>query len=416
MDHCPLYLDAQSTTPIDPRVLEVMAPWLSERFANAASRTHAPGREAHRAVERAREQIAAMIHADAAELIFTSGATESNNLAIKGVVHALRSRGNHVVTLATEHKSVLDPLTRLERERQEHLASLKALVGNTESEHLYRRGAEVTVLGVDREGLVSAERFLAALRRDTILASAMFANNEIGVLQPVAALASLCRERDIVFHCDAAQGMSTSALDVRAVDADLVSLSAHKLHGPKGIGALYLRRRASPLRLRPLIDGGGQERGLRSGTLNVAAIVGFGAAAELAQKERREEHARLLALRDRLLARLRATVARTVVHGALEARVPGNLSVAFPLVDAGVLLERLPELALSTGSACTSASLEPSHVLRALGVPNDLARSTVRIGLSRFSSEKDVDFASARLSEEVAHLRSMNPAWALLDG
>jgi len=379
----PTYLDYQATTPVDPRVVEALLPWLTEHFGNPHSANHALGWEAAEAVEQARAQVAALIGAEPREILFTSGATEANNLAIKG---ALRFRKAHegrdgVVTLVTEHKCVLESARALERE-----------------------GARVTFLPVQASGLVDLAALEAALDERTALVSVMAVNNEIGVIQPLAAIAALAHARGAWLHSDAAQAAGKIPLDVRALDLDLVSLSAHKLYGPKGIGALFLRRRPR-VRLEPLFDGGGQERGLRSGTLAPFLCVGFGAAAALAGAEMAAEGDRLWILHRRLKQRLAESVPGVVFNGDPERRIPGNLSLAIPGVDALALLRALPELALSTGSACTSAEVEPSYVLRALGLPDELAAGALRIGLGRMTSVAEVDLAAERIAAAAGRLR-----------
>jgi cysteine desulfurase len=431
----PVYLDHHATTPVDPRVREAMLPFLGEQFGNAASRSHAFGWAAEAAVEKAREQVAALIGAQAREIVFTSGATESNNLAIKGAVELYRSRGDGVVTLRTEHKSVLDVCKRLEHEREEHLRALRKmrlmqLAGEAVTEEnagalaekvrleedpwpsrwaeAAPRGGRVAFAEVGKDGVVDVDALGAAIDARAVLVSVMLANNEIGVLQPVEAIGALCRARGVLFHCDAVQGVGKVPFSVEAANADLVSLSAHKLYGPKGVGALYVRRKPR-VKVAPLMDGGGHERGMRSGTLNVPAIVGFGAACELARVEREEEAARVARLRDRLWAGIRGGVPEVFANGTMEAgrRLPGNLNVSFAGVDGEALMLSMREVAVSSGSACTSASLEPSYVLRALGVPDDLARSSIRFGVGRFTTEEEIDFVVGRVAERVRSLRAL---------
>ena len=382
----PVYLDYHATTPVDPRVLERMLPYFTERFGNAASRSHSFGWEAEKAVDRARRQVAALAGATPREIVFTSGATESNNLALKGVMEACRSRGNHLVTMATEHKAVLDPARRLER-----------------------LGCRLTVLPPEPDGRLSLDCLRAALAPDTVLVSVMAANNEIGVLQPVAEIGALCRERGVFFHCDAAQAFGKIPIHVERDAIDLLSLTAHKLYGPKGIGALYVRQRNPRVPLAAQMDGGGHEAGLRSGTLNVPAIVGFGEACALAGEEMAGEAARLSALRDRLRQKLQAGIEGVAVNGSLDHRLPGNLNVSFAGVEGDALLLTVPDLALSTGSACSSASVEPSHVLRALGVGEERARGALRFGLGRWTTAEEVDYAAGRILEAVARLRALRP-------
>lgn len=380
-----IYLDNQATTPVDPRVLDAMLPYFKEDFGNAASRTHSFGWAAEAAVDRAREQIAELIHADAREIIFTSGATESDNLAIKGVAALRRDRGGHFITQATEHHAVLD--------------SCKAL---------QRRGFDVTVLPVDPYGQVEPAAVSDAIREDTLLVSIMAANNEIGTMQPLDEIGAVCGERKVLFHCDAAQAVGKLTIDVQALGIDMLSISAHKLYGPKGVGALYVRSRPR-VRLVAEIDGGGHERGMRSGTLNVPGIVGMGAACELAGAEMAAEGARLRGLRERLKTRLFDNVDDIQLNGHPEQRLDGNLNVSFEGVDGESLMVGLEEIALSSGSACTSASLEPSYVLRALGVSNRLAESSIRFGIGRFNTEAEIDRAAGRVIEEVGRLRDISP-------
>jgi cysteine desulfurase len=382
-----LYFDGHATTPCDPRVVAAMLPYFTERFGNASSAQHPFGWAAREAVERARGQVAALIGARPRDIVFTSGATESNNLAIQGAVRALRDRGGHVVTLATEHTAVLDVCAALE--------SGDAGPG----------GVEVTRLGVDAAGLVDPAAVEAALRADTVLVSVMAANNEIGVLQPIAAIGAIARVRGIAFHVDAAQAAGKVALDVEAIGADLLSLSAHKCYGPKGVGALYVRRRGPVADLPPMQHGGGHERGLRSGTLNVPGIVGFGAAAAIARAEMAADAVALGALRDRLLASLQAGIDGVHLNGAASPRLPHSLNVRFDRVDGRELLMALSDLSLSSGAACCTASAEPSHVLKAIGLSDDAARASLRFGLIRGTSATDVDTAVATIAGVVAALR-----------
>jgi cysteine desulfurase len=378
----PIYLDYQATTPTDPRVVEAMLPYFSERFGNPHSIHHRLGEEAEAAVETARGQIAALIGAEPREIIFTSGATESNNLAIKGAARFHKARRPHLVTLVTEHKCVLESCRRMESE-----------------------GVEVTYLPVKGNGVVDLERLRAAVTERTALVSVMAVNNEIGVIQPLAEIGPLCREKGAYFHCDAAQAAGKIPLDVEAMSIDLMSISGHKLYGPKGIGVLYVRRRPR-VRLEPLIDGGGQERGLRSGTLPAPLCVGLGVACAIAAEEMAEEGARLATLRRNLLDGLHARLDGLHVNGDPVMHIPGNLNVSFDGVEAETLMAALPELALATGSACTSASVEPSYVLRALGLPDARAASSLRIGLGRFTTEEEVDIAVERIAAAVTKLRS----------
>lgn len=387
-DDAPIYLDHHSTTPIDPRVREAMEPWLGPDFGNAASHAHVFGWRAEAAVEDARARIASALGArEPREIIFTSGATESNNLALKGVARAGRATHDHLVSVATEHRAVLDPLAALARE-----------------------GFSTTVLPVDPGGRVAPEMVAAALCDRSALVSVMAANNEIGVLQPMAEIAQICRERSVPLHSDAAQAVGRTAFDVGALGLDLASLCAHKLGGPKGVGALYVRRRRPRLRIEPLLHGGGHEYGLRSGTLPVALIVGFAKAVELAVAEREGEGARLAALRDRLLARLAADPGGVTRNGDPEHALPHNLSVAFDGIDAVQLLAALPGVALSTGSACSSAAPGPSHVLVALGLDRDRIAGTVRVGLGRDNTEAEVDRAAGLIAAAVTRLRGAQPA------
>ena len=380
----PIYMDYHASTPVDPRALEAMLPYFSVHFGNAASRTHAYGWKADDAVEAARRQVAALIGASAKEIIFTSGATESNNLAIKGVASALRPKGNQIITLATEHKAVLDSCT-----------------------HLQKDGFAITTLGVGRDGLVDLAALRAAITDRTILISVMAANNEIGVLQPVREIGLMARDRGVVFHCDAVQALGKVPFDVNEIAVDLVSLTAHKMYGPKGVGALYVRKQNRKLELEPLIDGGGHERGLRSGTLNVPGIVGFGRAAQIAKSDLESEPERLRELRDRLLQRLRARVPDLHVNGSLEHRLPNNLNVSFPNVAGEALLVGIGDICVSAGSACSSGSEEPPYVLKALALDPDLARASIRFGLGRYTTEEEVDYAAGKVADVVHQLRQM---------
>ena len=380
----PIYMDYHASTPVDPRALEAMLPYFSVHFGNAASRTHAFGWKADDAVEAARRQVAALIGASAKEIIFTSGATESNNLAIKGVASALRPKGNHIITLATEHKAVLDSCT-----------------------HLQKDGFVVTTLGVRPDGLVDLAALRAAISDKTILISVMAANNEIGVLQPVREIGLMARDRGVVFHSDAVQALGKVPFDVNEIAVDLVSITAHKMYGPKGVGALYVRKQNRKLELEPLIDGGGHERGLRSGTLNVPGIVGFGRAAQIAKSDLESESERLRELRDRLLQRLRARVPDLHVNGSLEHRLPNNLNVSFPDVAGEALLVGIGDICVSAGSACSSGSEEPPYVLKALALDPDLARASIRFGLGRYTTEEEVDYAAGKVADVVHQLRQM---------
>ncbi len=381
----PIYMDHHATTPVDPRVLEAMLPYFGVEFGNAASKSHVFGWRAEEAVEAARAEVAAIVGATAREIVFTSGATESDNLAVKGVAQFHQGRGRHLVTCQTEHKAVLDSMHALERQ-----------------------GFEVTFLPVGSDGRLDPGALERALRPDTILVSVMAANNETGVLQPVEEIGRITRERGVLFHCDAVQAVGRVPFDVERANVDLASLSAHKLYGPKGVGALYVRRKPRA-RLIAQMDGGGHERGLRSGTLNVPGIVGFGKACALAAAELPAESARLLALRERLRRGIDAAVDRVTVNGSLEHRLPGNLNVSFAWVEGEALMMAMKDVAVSSGSACTSASLEPSYVLRAMGVPDDLAHSSIRFGLGRFNTEEEVDWVVELLGRKVKKLRDLSP-------
>ena len=382
----PIYLDHHATTPVDPRVVEAMVPYFTETFGNAASRNHPFGWAARDAVENARAQVAGLIGAHPRDIIFTSGATESNNLAIAGVAGAARGRGDHIVTCATEHRSVIDTCR-----------------------HLEQRGLRVTCLPVSADGRVAVDQLRAAVTDTTILISVMTANNEIGVVQPIEEIGIVAREKGVPFHTDAVQAVGRIPFDVGAANASLVSVTAHKMYGPKGIGALYVRRRNPAVALEEQIHGGGHERGLRSGTLNVPGIVGFGKAAALCQAEMRAEAARTRDLRDRLLESLRANLDGVSVNGSLEHRLPNNLNVSFAGLEGEALLMAIDDIAVSSGSACTSASKEPSHVLQAIGIPDDLARASLRFGLGRWTSSEEIDYAAAKLASIVRRLRDMSP-------
>ncbi len=381
----PIYMDYHATTPVDPRVVEAMSPYFSENFGNAASRNHAFGWRAEEAVGSARGQIAGLIGAVSREIVFTSGATESNNLAIKGVAEMNAERGNHIVTCATEHRAVLDTCRRLEKQ-----------------------GYRVSYMPVRRDGLVEPEAVRRALSDRTILVSIMYANNEIGVIQPIAEIGRMARDHGVLFHVDAAQAVGKIPLDVERDQIDLMSFTAHKIYGPKGIGALYVRRKPR-LRLSPQMDGGGHERGMRSGTLNVPGIVGFGRACELCQAELNEEADRLGLLRDKLKDGILNRIADVSINGSLEHRLPHNLNVSFAHVDGESLLMGLNDIAVSSGSACTTDLPEPSHVLQALGVKNQLAHSSLRFGLGRFNTQEEVDYAIDRVAEVVSRLRELSP-------
>jgi cysteine desulfurase len=385
----PIYLDYQATTPVDPRVLEAMMPYFTHKFGNPHSRSHSYGWEAEEGVEKARAQVAKLIGADEKEVIFTSGATESNNLAIRGVAEFYKDRKNHIVTTVTEHKCVLDTCR-----------------------HLEQQGFEVTYLPVQKNGLIDLEVLRAAVTDKTVVVSIMAVNNEIGVIQPLAEIGKICREKKAFFHTDAAQAAGKIPLDVEAMNIDLLSISGHKIYGPKGIGALYVRRKPR-IRLVPLIVGGGQERGFRSGTLPTPLCVGLGEAAEIAMKEMDAESKRLAKLRDRMLKGLNAKLTDIHVNGDLEHRIPGNLNIGFAYVEGESLMMGIKGLSVSSGSACTSASLEPSYVLRALGVEEDMAHTSLRIGLGRFTSEHEVDTAVDELVRHVNKLREMSPLWEM---
>ena len=382
----PIYLDYSATTPVDPRVAEKMIPYLTELFGNPASRSHSYGWTAEKAVEEAREEVAALVNADAKEIIWTSGATESNNLAIKGAAHFYSGKGKHIITLKTEHKAVLDTVRELERQ-----------------------GFEATYLDVQENGLLDVEVLKAAIRPDTVVVSVMFVNNEVGVIQPIAEIGELCREKGIIFHVDAAQATGKVAIDLATLKVDLMSFSAHKTYGPKGIGALYVRRKPR-VRLEAQMHGGGHERGLRSGTLATHQIVGMGEAFRLARLEMAEENARVLALRDRLLAGL-TTIEETFVNGDLANRVPHNLNISFAYVEGESLIMAIKDIAVSSGSACTSASLEPSYVLRALGRNDELAHSSIRFTIGRFTTDEEIDYTIDLLQRKVGKLRELSPLW-----
>lgn len=385
----PIYMDNNATTPLDPRVLEAMMPYLTSEFGNAASRSHPFGWKAEEAVDRAREQIAALIGGNEKEIVFTSGATESINLALKGAAEFYREKGNHLITVRTEHKATLDTMKRLERQ-----------------------GFEVTWLDTDKYGRISADQLRAAITDKTIVVSVMLANNEIGTVNPIAELGKVTREKGVLFHVDAVQGVGKVPFDVEKMNVDLASLSGHKIYGPKGIGALWVRRKPR-VRIAPIIDGGGHERGMRSGTLNVPGIVGFGAAAELAQKLLPEEAQRTYQLRKRLQDYLFAHLDHLELNGHPTERLPGNLNVSFAYVEGEALMMAIKHVAVSSGSACTSASLEPSYVLRACGVSEDLAHTSIRFGIGRFNTEEEVDYVKKYVSEQVEKLRAMSPLYEM---
>jgi cysteine desulfurase len=381
-----IYLDNNATTRTDPRVVEAMLPYFTELYGNAASLTHCFGQEADEAVEQARQQVADLIGAHPREIIFTSGATESNNLALKGVAAMYRPKGDHIITAATEHKAVLDPLRRLGRE-----------------------GFQITILPVDDYGRVTVEQVAQALTPRTVLASIMAANNEIGTLQPIRALGRLCKEHGVLLHTDAAQAAGKVPLDVEDMGIDLLSLSAHKMYGPKGVGALYVRRRDPRVRLEPQMDGGGQERGLRSGTSNVPGIVGFGVACELCRQEMASESVRLTDLRERLRQGIQEQLSDVTLNGHPTERLPGNLNLSFAHIKGEALLMALRDIAVSSGSACTTASLEPSYVLKALGLDDELAHGSIRFGLGRFNTTEEVDTVVQEVARVVRYLRALNP-------
>jgi cysteine desulfurase len=385
-----IYMDYHATTPVDPRVLEAMLPYFTEKFGNAGSRTHAYGWEAEQAVEAARQRIAQTINAKPKEIVFTSGATESDNLAIKGVVEFYKDRGNHVITSAAEHKAVLDSCKGLERAGK----------------------AKVTYLPVDRCGVVAPDDLRKAITNETILISLMHVNNEIGTISPIAEYARIAKETGVLFHTDATQSVGKLPIDVAATGIDLMSFTAHKMYGPKGCGALFVRSREPRVRLAPMIDGGGQERGMRSGTLNVSGIVGFGKACEISVADMESETKRLYALREKLHRGLLERIDDVHLNGHPSERLAGNLNVSFAHLEAESLLLALDDVAVSSGSACTSATLEPSHVLRAIGLSGDLAQASIRFGLGRFNTEEEVDYVIERVAKEVARLRALSPARA----
>lgn len=385
----PVYMDNHATTAVDPRVLEAMLPFFTEQFGNASSRNHAFGWEAEAAVDKAREEVASLIGAASkSEIIFTSGATESDNLALKGVAEAYARKGDHIVTCVTEHKAVLDSCKTLER-----------------------RGFRVSYLPVDRDGLVGCEQLHEALTDKTILVSIMAANNEIGTLQPVKEIGRIVKEKGILFHTDAAQAVGKIPLDVEEIGADLLSVSGHKMYGPKGVGALYVRSKKPPIKLNPIIDGGGHERGMRSGTLNVPGIVGLGMACKIAEKEMAAEAERLAILRDQLKNGILHNLDEVYVNGHPSQRLPGNMNMSFAYVEGESLLMALKDIAVSTGSACTSTSLEPSYVLRALGLDDELAHTSIRFGLGRFSTAEEVGYTVDRVVQEVRRLRALSPLY-----
>jgi cysteine desulfurase len=387
----PIYMDNHATTPMDPRVLEEMLPYFMEKFGNAASRNHAFGWAAEEGVETARERVAKLIGATAKEIVFTSGATESDNLAIKGVAEMYREKGNHIITAVTEHKAVLDTCKRLEK-----------------------YGYRVTYMPVQKDGLVDLDDLKRAMDDKTILVTLMAANNEIGVLQPVVEIGKLCRERGVIFHTDAVQAVGKVPMDVNKMNIDLASISGHKIYGPKGVGALYVRRKNPRVQIAAQIDGGGHERGMRSGTLNVPGIVGLGKAAEIALAEMENEAAYLRGLRDGLKNKLESSLDYIHVNGSMEHRLPGNLNVSFVYVEGESLLMGINDVAVSSGSACTSATLEPSYVLKALGLGDDVAHSSIRFGLGRFNTQAEVDYVAAKVIDIVQKLRELSPLYEMV--
>jgi cysteine desulfurase len=386
----PIYMDNHATTPLDPRVLAAMLPYFTEKFGNAASRNHSFGWAGEEAVENARQQVASLINATAKEIIFTSGATESDNLMIKGVAEMYREKGNHIITEAIEHKAVLDTCKNLEK-----------------------HGFEVTYLPVHKDGRVDPEDVRKAIKPTTILISVMYANNEIGAVNPIAEIGKIAKERGVIFAVDGVQAVGKIPVDVQRDNIDLLAISAHKLYGPKGVGALYVRRRNPRVQLSAIIDGGGHERGMRSGTLNVPGIVGLGKACELCQQEMAAESARLRGLRDRLKAGLEAKLDEVFINGSLEHRLPNNLNMSFAYVEGESLLMGINDVAVSSGSACTSATLEPSYVLKALGVGEDLAHTSIRFGLGRFTTEEEVDYVIDKMVQVVTKLRELSPLYEM---
>jgi len=387
----PIYFDNHATTQLDPRVLQAMLPYFTEHFGNAASRNHAYGWEAEEAVEKSRRQIASLIGANAKEIVFTSGATESNNLAIKGVAEMYAEKGNHIITAATEHKAVLDTC-----------------------KHLEKKGCRVTYLPVMGDGRIDLDMLRGAITDQTILISIMYANNEIGVVQPVAEIGKMAKERGVLFHTDAVQAVGKIPVNVIADQVDLLSVTAHKMYGPKGVGALYVRRKAPRVQLTAQMDGGGHERGMRSGTLNVPGIVGLGEACAIAQAEMPEESQRLRGMRDRLRARLEAALDEVFINGSMEHRLPHNLNMSFAYVEGESLLMGIDDIAVSSGSACTSATLEPSYVLKALGLGDDMAHTSIRFGLGRFNTEAEIDYVADKMIAVVTKLRELSPLYEMV--
>jgi cysteine desulfurase len=386
----PIYMDNHATTPVDPRVLDAMTPYFNDKFGNAASRNHAFGWTAEEAVENARAQVAKLINASPKEIIFTSGATESDNLAIKGVAEMYREKGNHIITQVTEHKAVLDTCKRLEK-----------------------YGYQVTYLPVQRDGRISLDELRKAITPKTILISIMYANNEIGVVQPIAEIGKLAKEKGILFHVDGVQAVGKIPVDVQRDGIDLLAISGHKIYGPKGVGALYVRRKNPRVQLAAIIDGGGHERGMRSGTLNVPGIVGLGKACEICQQEMESETKEMLRLRDRLQKGIMSKLDECYINGTMEHHLPNNINISFAFVEGESLLMGINDIAVSSGSACTSATLEPSYVLKALGVGEDLAHTSIRFGLGRFNTDEEVDYVVSRVVETVSRLRELSPLYEM---
>jgi cysteine desulfurase len=387
----PIYFDNHATTQLDPRVLQAMLPYFTEHFGNAASRNHAYGWEAEEAVEKSRRQIASLIGANAKEIVFTSGATESNNLAIKGVAEMYAEKGNHIITAATEHKAVLDTC-----------------------KHLEKKGCRVTYLPVMGDGRIDLDMLRDAITDKTILISIMYANNEIGVVQPIAEIGKLAKERGVLFHTDAVQAVGKIPVNVIADNVDLMSITGHKMYGPKGVGALYVRRKSPRVQLTAQMDGGGHERGMRSGTLNVPGIVGLGEACAIAQAEMPEESKRLQAMRDRLRAKFESALDEVFINGSMEHRLPHNLNMSFAYVEGESLLMGIDDIAVSSGSACTSATLEPSYVLKALGLGDDMAHTSIRFGLGRFNTDAEIDYVADKLISVVQKLRELSPLYEMV--
>jgi len=387
----PIYMDNHATTPVDPRVIEAMLPYFNAKFGNAASRSHVFGWTAEEAVSYAREQIAKLIGAESEkEIVVTSGATESDNLALKGIADFYKDKGDHIITSVVEHKAILDSCKRLEKE-----------------------GYRVTYLGVDKEGRVSPDDVKRAITDKTILVSIMLANNEVGTVNPIGEIGKITRERGVIFHCDAVQGIGKVPFDVQKMNVDLASITAHKMYGPKGVGGLYIRRSKPRVRLVAQMDGGGHERGMRSGTLNVPGIVGFGKAADIMIKDGPTENARILGQREHLRKRLTSALEETQLNGSLEHRLPGNLNISFAFVEGEAMMMAIKDVAVSSGSACTSASLEPSYVLRAMGVGEELAHSSIRFGIGRFNTDEEIDYVADLVISSVRKLRDMSPLYEM---